>query len=59
MRKMENPATWGPAEKIVDRILGEMILRAARPEEEALCGLSWARRVTDALRSAGLLKEGV
>jgi hypothetical protein len=30
---MENPATWGPAEKIVDEILGEIILNWSRPAE--------------------------
>lgn len=52
---MENPATWGPAEKIIDRILGEAILETAKPAGERRIGLSWARRITNALRSAGLL----
>lgn len=54
---MENPATWGPAEKIVDKILGDLILRMAKPADEEMCGLSWARQITDALRAQGLLKE--
>jgi len=48
---MENPATWGEAEKIVDRIL-EQAWR-----NEAPCGLSLNRQITDALRLAGLLRE--
>ena len=51
---MENPATWGTAEKIVSKVLSETdnIL------PEFICGLSLERRITDALREAGLLKEG-
>lgn len=50
---MENPATWGPAEKVVSRILAEQ----DDVESQFLCGLSLARRITDALREAGLLRE--
>ena len=56
-RKVENPATWGPAEKIVDEVLGRIALNWARPLEEKLIGLSAARQITDALREAGLLME--
>lgn len=57
---MENPATWGPAEKIVHDVLNEQdnILPRLRPSPgEVLCGLSLERQITDALREAGLLKE--
>ena len=51
---MENPATWGEAERIVndawtrwhDDVTGKMVI-----------GLSLARTITDALRKAGLLRE--
>jgi hypothetical protein len=56
-REMENPATWGPAERIVDEVLGKAILNMAKPVEERVIGSSIARQVTDALREAGLLKE--
>src|SRR5260370_7774227 len=54
---MENPATWGPAEKIVDKILGDIVVNRAKPIEEKIIGLSAAKQITDALRNAGLLKE--
>ena len=57
MREMENPATWGPAERIVDEVMGRIVLNWARPAEEKLTGLSAARQITDALRAANLLKE--
>jgi hypothetical protein len=57
IREMENPATWGPAERIVDKILGEIVLNWGKPPEEKVIGLSAARQITDALRAAGLLKE--
>ena len=50
---MENPATWGEAERIVEQCLQE--------DEDAkwrgICGLSLPRRITDALRDAGLLSS--
>jgi hypothetical protein len=50
---MENPATWGPAEKILSGVLDEhhRLMR----EEPGFCGLSLERRLADALRKAGLL----
>jgi len=50
---MENPTTWGPAEKVVHGILQERI----NILPEFRCGLSLERRITNALREAGLLKE--
>lgn len=58
---MENPMTWGEAEKIVSRVLDEqdnILPRLRPPSGEVLCGLSLPRQITDALRKAGLLKEG-
>jgi hypothetical protein len=49
---MENPMTWGEAERIVDT----EYKRWWRDREDGMCGLSLARRVTDALRDAGLLE---
>jgi hypothetical protein len=54
---MENPATWGPAEKIVDEILGRAFLNIGKPPEERVIGLSLPRQITDALREAKLLEE--
>jgi len=45
--------TWGPAEHIVRGVLRES--QNVLPEFRA--GLSLERRITDALRDAGLLKE--
>jgi hypothetical protein len=50
---MEDPATWGQAEKIVRKVLREDY--ASRRQEQPVIGLSLARRITDALREAGLL----
>lgn len=50
---MENPATWGRAEKIVNRALTDAMSDHAR----GVIGLSTARRITDALKQAGLLSE--
>jgi hypothetical protein len=52
---MENPATWGEAEKIVSRVITEH--DALMRREPGLCGLSLERQITDALRRAGLLAE--
>ena len=49
---MENPATWGEAEHVVNNALRE---HDSLPV--GFCGLSRARRITDALREAGLLME--
>lgn len=48
---MENPATWGPAEKIMHQILNQP------PPPRGTAGLSVARQITDALRHAGLLAD--
>lgn len=50
---MENPATWGKAEHVVNDALAE----SDRAMLGGLIGLSLTRRITDALREAGLLKE--
>lgn len=49
----ENPASWGEAEKVVSKALDE----AAEAFLQHTCGLSTVRRITDALREAGLLTE--
>ena len=50
---MENPATWGLAERTV-----QDALRAHRDAcDEGVIGLSLTRTITDALRRKGLLKE--
>ena len=55
----ENPATWGKAEYVVQDVLKEddhqRSLEAITGEY--LCGLSLTRRITDALRAAGLLSK--
>jgi hypothetical protein len=51
---MENPATWGKAERIVDKAIGDHDTAMQR----GITGLSLVRHITDALREAGLLKEG-
>ena len=50
---VENPSTWGEAERVVD----EAMRRATELQEQGLMGLSVARQVTDALREHGLLVE--
>lgn len=50
---MENPATWGKAEKIV----AEAIAKHHELLAKHYCGLSEVRMITDALRAACLLKE--
>jgi hypothetical protein len=48
---MENPASWGKAEQVIDKEYREWYdLRAG-----GMVGLSLARRVADALRAEGLL----
>jgi len=50
---MENPDTWGKAENIIH----ETIIRydVFMEREEAYCGWSLEREITEALREAGLL----
>lgn len=50
---MENPATWGEAERIVH----DALRRAEKARQEGRCGLSAVRQVTDALREACLLLD--
>lgn len=50
---MENPATWGQAEKVVNQTLTEI----AEARRAGVIGLSQARVITGALREAGLLPE--
>lgn len=50
---MENPDTWGPAERVVAQALQEVEDR----KKEFYAGLSTVRVITDALRKAGLLIE--
>jgi hypothetical protein len=52
---MENPSTWGEAEKIVNDAYSQW----CEDMERRLIGLSLARRITDALRDAGLLSPEV
>ena len=49
----ENPATWGEAERVIARALRE----ADQAHREQLVGWSTPKRVAEALRDAGLLKE--
>lgn len=48
---MENPTTWGPAERVVKQALDWSRGESAR----GVVGLSTTRRITDALRQEGLL----
>lgn len=50
---MESPLTWTRAEWVVNEALRE----AEEAREQGVVGLSAARRITDALRREGLLKE--
>lgn len=52
---MENPATWGPAEKIVY----ETLVQAEKDDEKGLFGLSRAKKICNALAAAGLLIEPI
>jgi hypothetical protein len=48
---MENPATWGTAEHIVNNTYADW----CDAREQDICGLSLARQITDALRAEGML----
>jgi hypothetical protein len=50
----ENPETWGPAEKVISSAID----RYESPQWSDLCGVSLERFIADALREAGLLKDG-
>ncbi len=56
---MENPASWGPVEKVIHETLRE--IEKQRSEDAAAgifrCGLSREARIADALWQAGLLKD--
>lgn len=52
---MENPASWGEAERVVSKVLTEAFERNQNPE--FVIGLSLERRITAALREVGLLAE--
>jgi len=57
---MENPETWGEAEKIVRRVLDEHDehhRQVAQGKAEPICGLSLERKITEALREASLLSH--
>jgi hypothetical protein len=57
---MENPATWGKAEKIVATVIDDHFehhRKVAAGEAEPVMGLSLAAKVTSALRAAGLLRD--
>ena len=56
----ENPATWGRAEHIVNKVLDDHFTHSHRViagEEEPVIGLSLVRQITDALREASLLRH--
>jgi hypothetical protein len=55
---MENPATWGRAERIVRNVLTNFYdnqARAVTDPAKIMVGLSLERQITDALRAEGLL----
>lgn len=54
---MEDPATWGPAEKIIRKVRQDWLENVHRPADERVTGLSLERQIVDALREAGLLRE--
>ncbi len=57
---MENPATWGKAEHIVNKVIEDHFdhhHKVTAGEEEPIAGLSLVRKITDALREAGLLSR--
>ena len=55
---MENPATWGEAEKVIQRVHQDWLENLHKPAGERVIGLSLYRQVADALREAGLLEDG-
>lgn len=54
---MENPQSWGRAERVVNAVLDNIEANRARPPDERRFGPSRARQITDALRREGLLVE--
>lgn len=57
---MENPAGHGPAEKIIRAVYKDWWENVMAPAvgRQPRIGLSLERQIADALRDAGLLKEG-
>lgn len=53
---MENPATWGPAEHIIRKVL-DAYWKLQDESDEAWCGMSLEMQITTALRDAHLMKE--
>jgi len=51
---MENPATWGELEKVISAALRSVEFGRSN----GMIGLSAARQIADALRAAGLVKDG-
>lgn len=51
---MENPATWGQAERVVHDVLEKHF--SVERIRENYCGLSLERQITDALRQAGQIR---
>lgn len=54
---MENPATWGQAERIIAEVHRSWLDNLHRTADERVTGLSLYRQIADALREAGLLRE--
>lgn len=55
---MENPDTWGEAERIVRQVLDDDHRNRQLPPAERRIGMSLEMRITSALREAGLLARG-
>lgn len=56
---MENPATWGEAERVVERVLDDFFANQEKKitdPSKIICGPSLPRLITDALREAGWLR---
>lgn len=52
---MENPATWGPAEKLVHAVISEW--QANHDAVNPVIGLSLERQITMALHDSGMLTD--
>lgn len=52
---MENPATWGEVEKTIDAALDEHEMLS----NTGFCGTSVTKRIANALRAKGLVRESV
>lgn len=53
---MENPGTWKKAEKIISDILDEFERNHNQPDP--IVGWSLPKRIAEALRDEGILREG-